>query len=320
MSKKVLLIRLDKIGDLVCTLCVDQIPEMQSHSTHWLIAKGLGFVPDHAQPPRSYTELDKSNWKLSLKSLLHLLKSQTPDIAVSFQAPWWVNFALWLARVPVRAGVRSQWHSYLFLNKGLRQKRSQAIQHEADYNCDLLRYALESRQQGPTPVLQLTADIKQLPSVLHEQNYIVVHAGMAGSALNWGTHNYIELIKSLRAKGKKIVLTGTPADEQWLSPIKEAFAQDSGVINLQSQLNASQLLAVLAKAQALVAPSTGVLHLAASLGTLCVGIYSPIKVQHPTRWQARGPRVLVHVPDGSQPEHFVNLDSIRPQAIVEQIL
>ena len=151
--KRVLLIRLDKIGDLISTMCVDQADFLKDADVRWVIAKGLGFVPDHADPKRNYLELTKDDWKTSLPLLRKFIREFKPDVAVSFQAPWWVGFALWLEQVPVRAGAQSQWHSFLFLNKGLRQKRSQAVQHEADYNFDLLRYALD--EKGARPATQI---------------------------------------------------------------------------------------------------------------------------------------------------------------------
>ncbi len=294
--KNVLLIRLDKIGDLISTLCVDQAPLESGNESRWVIAKGMGFVPDHAVPPRNYTELKKDSWRESLPKLRLFIREFKPDVAVSFQAPWWVNFALWIERVPVRAGVLSQWHSFLFLSRGLRQKRNRSTQHEADYNLELLAYALDYQgAKVETPILKLKAPENEglLDKYhLNPKDYVVVHPGMAGSALNWPVENYISLIEKI-SRNVQIVLTGTPADEEWLSEIKQRFQGASRVVCLQSLLSASELLTILENAKAVVAPSTGVSHLAASLGTLTIGLYSPLRVQHPKRWAARGPRVQV---------------------------
>lgn len=323
--QKILLIRLDKIGDLISTMCVDQAPLLENTKVHWVIQKGLAFIPDNASPPRTYTELSKENSKDSFKKLRQLIRDFSPDVAVSFQSPWWVNFALFLEGVPVRSGVKSQWHSFLFLNKGLRQKRSQALQHEADYNLDLLYHALgiqpenlpETEINGPslhkneevyvsipqkqirtskTPILKLVApDNHGLLTKfgLMPQSYIVVHAGMAGSALNWPTKRYIGLIKEILYKKIPVVITGTPADEPFLAEIKETFQTEKKFINLQNKLKPQELFTVLKSAKAVVVPSTGVAHMAASLGTPVLGIYPHIKVQSPVRWAARGEKVQI---------------------------
>ena len=94
--KKILLIRLDKIGDLISTMCVDQADFIKDQEVHWVIQKGLRFIPDNAVPTRKFTELSKENSSESFTQLRQLIRDLKPDIAVSFQSPWWVNFALFL--------------------------------------------------------------------------------------------------------------------------------------------------------------------------------------------------------------------------------
>ncbi|WP_413582547.1 glycosyltransferase family 9 protein [Bdellovibrio sp. HCB288] len=319
--KKVLLIRLDKIGDLISTMCVDQAEFMADKEVKWVIAKGLGFVPDNADPKRSYIELSKDDWKASLHTLRAFIREFKPDLAVSFQAPWWVAFALWAEGVKVRAGVQSQWHSFLFLNKGLRQRRSQAVHHEADYNMDLLRFALDEKSKEPAPVLKLVA--AKNPELLDkhslsEKNYVVVHPGMAGSALNWPTDRYISLIEQI-TPFTKVALTGTPADEPFLTAIKARFKNDPQVINLQNQLKPAELFTVLHNAKAVIVPSTGVAHMAASLGAPVLGLYSPIRVQHPRRWAARGENVKIFVSKNENPPFDHAMEEIQVDDLLKAL-
>lgn len=288
---KVLLIRLDKIGDLICSLPVDHCPPLMKHQSFWLISKGLGFVPENASPRRHFTEVERFFSLKTFLFFLQYLRTEKFEMAISFQAPWWIHLALWLTRVPQRVGVLSQWHSYIFLNKSLRQKRSLARQHEADYNADLVDFAfdqLNKPHRPPTPVLQLTAPVTGVLAQLKlsSKSYFVVHPGMAGSALNWPVKNYILALKEI-LENSTAVLTGTAGDEEWLAEIKKTFQGHPRFVNLQGRLSSNELLEVLANAKHVIAPSTGVLHLAASLGTDCTGIYSPIQVQAPIRWAAR---------------------------------
>lgn len=314
--KKIALIRLDKIGDLVSTLPADQVSFLQDYHVTWVIAKGLGFIPKNAQPLRRFIELDKNHPKRSFWVLVNFLKQLQPDIAVSFQAPWWVSLALWWAKVPCRAGVKSQWHSFIFLNQSLRQKRSEARQHEADYNTDLLAFAcseLEKRQmnhkttQGVgflSPILSLSShQISLAKWNLENKKFIVVHPGMAGSALNWPVQKYIDLISFL-VKENKVVLTGTHSDETWLGPLKKEYATHSQVTCLQDQITSTELLGLLSAAQVVVAPSTGIAHLAASLSTPVISLFSPIRVQHSRRWAPRGEDVYVLSPAVTCPATF----------------
>lgn len=307
---KLLFIRLDKIGDLVCTLPCDEHPELAQTEKFWIIQKGNEFILENSLPERKFLSLDKSNPKESQEKLSTFLKENQFDAAFSFQSPWWVNWALFKAKIPHRFGVLSQWHSFLFLNQGLRQKRSQAEKHEADYNFEIVTMGLnkllgnniESLTAAKTPVLRMQAP--ENSSLLSKWNltpsfYFVVHPGMAGSALNWQQKQYIEFIQSYLQKfsDKDIVITGTPMDEEYLKDIKAYFSENKKVKVLQNQINTRELLTVLKNSCGILAPSTGVLHLAASMGVPCYGIYSPIKVQHPKRWSVRGEKINIFLPD-----------------------
>jgi ADP-heptose:LPS heptosyltransferase len=290
VRKKVLLIRLDKIGDLICSLPVDQVLDENLYDVTWVVQKGLAPIVDLGQKKRTYIELDKKNSETSAQTLANFIKKFKPAVAISFQCPWWVNFELFKARIPVRAGVKSQWHSFLFLNKALRQKRSQALQHEFDYNMDLVKsiFDLPATQD----YIYFHIDRPDRYPLLQD-NYVVVHPGMMGSALNWPQSEYIKAIHLLMAQNKQVVITGTDADEVYLDKIKKEFLQNQKVIWLQSKLNFKELIQVLANAQYVIAPSTGVAHLAASVGAHVKAIFSPVTVHHPKRWAPRGPHIEI---------------------------
>ena len=77
---RILFIRLDKIGDLVCTLCADDHPSLKEDSKHWLISKNLEFIPEHAVPKRKYSSLTK-DWQ-GFKDLYQILKDSYFDASV----------------------------------------------------------------------------------------------------------------------------------------------------------------------------------------------------------------------------------------------
>jgi ADP-heptose:LPS heptosyltransferase len=140
-----------------------------------------------------------------------------------------------------------------------------------------------------TPILKMHAP--ELPELLTKfglksKTYIVVHPGMAGSALNWSVDQYIAQLKIL-IKSHPIVVTGTAMDRKWTQGLKKEFRQGE-LCFLDEQLDPGQLLYVLAHAKHVICPSTGIAHLAASLGTPVTGIYSPIRVHLSRRWGPRG--------------------------------
>lgn len=293
--KKALFIRLDKIGDLILTLPCDHLVADQ-YEAHWFVPQGLDFVVNSVKGEKNYSTWSKIWSWTNFFALRKKIKEIKPEVSVSFHVPWWVNMALWSCRVKTRGGVQSQWHSYLFLNKGLRQKRSQVESHEMEYNYQLVEHTfnLKRNRERWIPV-ELEAPAQQEIQFDISQDYFVVHPGMGGSALNWPTTAYAELINEL-TKSTTVVVTGTKGDDPYLSPLKSALKDNHKVVWLDKQLNGYQLLKLLKNAKANIAPSTGVIHLSASLGAASIGIYSPIKVHQAKRWGPKGKETSTFTP------------------------
>jgi ADP-heptose:LPS heptosyltransferase len=350
MSKKALLIRLDRIGDLCLTLpCEDRLRANGFDDIKWFYPSGLDFVMQASEPPRhglavatnqgagsSSIHSSGFSWQEFLTLFLYLRKHKF-DMSITFHAPWWINLLLWLARVPARAGVKSQWHSYLFLNRGLRQKRSQAEKNELDYNLALTDFALELKKDSAEkrPSLQLQAPAPSLKTVeklgLIPKKYIIIHVGMGGSARNWSSENYIALARELSQK-TTVVFTGTKTDREFLTPVQAALAGETNSDRyhwLNEKLSGPDLLSILACAKAVIAPSTGVVHLAAALGVHTIGIYSPVLVQRATRWGPVGEKTETLTPNVDCPAThkcleqacplFDCMNDIKPNQIVERL-
>lgn len=322
----IVLVRMDKIGDLVVSLPVDEHPVFQGARVHWFISSGLGFVTSQAVPQRASSEYKRGFSVAQFFRMVKWLRENNPRTIVLLHTPWWVSMAAWWAGVPERMGRLSQWHSFLFLNLGTRQKRSFADRHESDYNFDLVESGFrrlgvrqaENLAQNKNTFLRLVAPnpfATLSARGLTAHGYRVVHPGMFGSALNWPADLYQQLIERL-ATEMPVVITGTKSDAKYLEQL-QGLREHRGVHWLVDQLKISELLDVLAQARSVIAPSTGVIHLAASLGTPAVGLYSPRKVEHPTRWGPRGLRTAYLVPPVQTNEDFA--PEVMREITVEQV-
>lgn len=303
--KRVLFVRMDRIGDLILTMPTDQHPLFRNTQNIWFISHGLGFIPENSSPKRTYVEWSPSFSLRQFFSFVKKVREFAPDTSISFHSPWWVTLALWLSGVPNRVGVLSSWHSFLFLSHGLRQKRSQCEHHELEYNHLLVQKTLDPQGPVETSALKL-AGVKYRDPL--PQNYIVIHPGMAGSALNWPLSHYRNLILAMSQK-IPVIITGTKTDRMILVPLKDSLPTRENILWYNEKLNPVELLGVLQNAKLVFAPSTGVVHLAASLGVPTRGIYSPVAVQKAERWGPKGIDTKTWTPAVKCPGHFRCLGS-----------
>lgn len=302
----VLLIRLDRMGDLVLTLPADQ--ELKnSVSRLWWVNESLQFLPRLSADKR-ISEGKSLNFSFSLFwKTIQNLRQLKPKAVLIFYAPPWIYWAVFFAGIRHRLGRYSQWFSFLTLTSGVRQSRSQSEKHELEYNRELLRLSFEKAglknwlEGAPmrSPLL-----LKSEEALVHglPEKFVVVHPGMSGSALNWSLDYYEKVIRELNAQ-VSVVVTGSQQDRAYWEPLKQKIHLDS-VIWLTS-LNISQLLSVLKKAEMVIVPSTGVIHLATSVRTPVVGLYSPMLSQHPRRWGPLGDRNKTFILTETKPEEVI---------------
>ncbi|NCN95875.1 MAG: glycosyltransferase family 9 protein, partial [Bdellovibrionales bacterium] len=203
--------------------------------------------------------------------------------------------------------------------------------HESDYNFELieggftqvgLRHTrnLDHVKQSYLKLIAPNPNGTLQHHHLTAQGYLVIHPGMGGSAFNWPAESYFEVAKAISPK-RPIVITGTSQDKKYLDPIEGPIRELKNVKWLVGELSSTELLNILSQAKAVLAPSTGVIHLAASLGTPVFGIYSPKRQEHPRRWGPRGPSIEIFVPPTSTDSQLRPdvMNEIKTEAVVKSL-
>ncbi len=292
---RILVIRPDRLGDVVLSVpTVEALKRTypRSHLSFWVqprvapVVRGLPFV-DEVQ------EIEPD--KLSLAQWTRKIREGRWDVALLLHPQFKIAAGLWWAGVPVRVGPLSKAFSYLFLNHGIRQHRSQVEMHEADYNLQLLSVLgvhVGSRTILPQVVIspEARSEVSQFfgDGASRPPQWVAIHPGMGGSALNWPESHYLALARELMEKGVGVVVTGGPAEQDLL----DRFAKDLGekwrdhlrVFGGKDAKQVDRLAAVFERVAVVVAPSTGPLHVAVALGRPVVTFYPPIRVQSARRW------------------------------------
>ena len=81
-NKKILIVRLDKIGDLICTLPIDQV--FTQDQVQWVISPGLLPITQTAYPKRNAVELgSKFSFLNRFYFILNFLLIEFSEISIS---------------------------------------------------------------------------------------------------------------------------------------------------------------------------------------------------------------------------------------------
>lgn len=278
--------RSDAIGDTVLTL-----PMAEVIKKSYPESKVIFIVRSLTEPLFKNNPFVDELWVTPKKGLfkyfLGQFKKERPENYIYVGGSHIPSVCAFLTGVSSRGGLISKWPSLLFLNEGLRQKRSQVQFHERDYNLKLLEpFNIPFNKTMPGPKLY----IDNGPSLEFKKETIVIHPGMTGHTLNWPAEYYVDLIHELQKiyPGRfEFIFSYTPSDQSYIDKVKERLKKysDLKVNFLDGSIDGLwHYLKVLKKASLFIGPSTGTTHMANALGVKVLTFYSPVKSQSQKRW------------------------------------
>lgn len=297
---KILVIRNDKLGDFMLAwpafaLLKNQFPETEI----------TALVPEYTTPMAEHCQwidriLIDNRHDSALTDVIELAKNinrNNYDVSISLFSESRTSFALFLARVPVRLGPATK-IAQVFLNKTVRQKRSQSIKPEYEYNIDLIRYYInimgeQPVQLQPPPFLFFdNTEIQVIKNRLFnelklqgQETLVFIHPGTGGSAINLSLEQYAALAITITRQDNIFpIITAGPGEldraqelSGLLGDIKHHIHSSTGhIIDFAKFLNCGEIF---------ISGSTGPLHIAAALNIKTVAFYPARQSATSMRWQ-----------------------------------
>lgn len=195
------------------------------------------------------------------------------------------------AGIPRRIGTSHRWWHWLTCNERVDFSRKRSELHEAVLNIKLLAPfdvpMPESREALiPCIGLRVPPPSPHVAQLLRKDRLNIILHPLKASGVDWGLGNFAKLIGLLDPARYHCLLTGTAAEaEQYRSelPVDLPHVTDTG-----GTLSLSALMELIGASDALVAASTGPLHIAAAAGIRTIGLFSLQRPIHPGRWAPLG--------------------------------
>ncbi len=300
--KRILVIRLDLIGDLVLSLTVVRAlkrtypgadidllatPASANVALHDPnLSEIITYDPNIWRRPKALVQL--KNWHEASK-LVHRLRSRHYELAISVYANWAAVLALLSGarrRVgygpegypgfmtdPVPGGIPGRWMHYAPLDN----------KHEVDYCLELAKAAGATlTPEDRIPHLYVDEQSRQeVEQMLHDagvhpgEPMIVCHVSSNnGQSKRWPIPYWARLIDRLvREEHAQVVLTGAPGD----LPIIEDVMQRAWerAINFAGKTSLTQLAALLQRADLVISGDSGPMHMAVAVDAPLIAIHGP---------------------------------------------
>jgi len=301
--KNILIVRTDRIGDLILTLPLAGLIKKQypDSKVSFLVRDYTKNIVRHHPYIDEVLVLKEDNGNVSLSDNINLIKHRNFDNCIVVYPRFRISLIIFLSRIKNRIGTGYRWYSFLF-NKKVYEHRKNAERHELEYNLNLLeKLGIKNSVAESNVGYDLKVDESSLKNVTKmlvnekldlQKPIIIVHPGSGGSSVNLPANKFAELISKLDDDDYQIILTGSKNEIKLCEKIKSS----GKVKNMAGRFNLDELTALISKSVMFISNSTGPIHIAAALGKYTVGFYPKIVSCSKERWGPYTNRKLVYEP------------------------
>jgi ADP-heptose:LPS heptosyltransferase len=305
-ARRIAIVRTDRLGDMVLTLPMfaalrARCPEAELHLLCRRYAVPLADGLPIVDRVHSVDEMPKGIGSVLGRGGFDVVFLPHMRGSDCWQA--------WRAGVPLRVGSAYRWYSSL-LNHRIHDHRSEARFHEAEYNTRLIESVLG--EKVPTvlqrPRLEAAAEAavaRRLAAagILPGERIMVLHPGTGGSSFDWPAERLGALGARLAQEPRtRIIVSGIGSERALCDAAMGAMDPEVRALSVCGELSLPEMIALLDRSTLLAANSTGVLHVAAALGTPVLGFY-PLSASHsPARWGPYTKRAAVLTPPPEAPD------------------
>jgi len=305
MIKNLLIVRTDRIGDVVLSLPLAPVIKKSYPD-----CKITFLVREYTKPLVTANPfideiitLKMSGPEILVMDNVKVLRQKNFDAALMVYPTFRLSLIIFLSGIKLRIGTGYRWYSFLF-NRKVYEHRKYAEKHELEYNFALLSKLGINNQPGsakPEFGLTLNEDVRRkvLSGFVNndidvKKKLIIVHPGSGGSAVNLPLKKFRELIEIiLSGTGCEILVTGSTEEK----PMCEYLVINDRVKNLAGLYNLDQLIELIRLSSLFISNSTGPLHIAAALDKYVIGFYPKVRVCSAKRWGPYSEKGFVFEPE-----------------------
>ncbi len=305
--KKILLIRLRRIGDVIMT--TPAVALLKTHlpgaSLTYLVEEPYRrLVEGNPHLDRVFVIEKKQKFSDFVKLILHVRRERF-DALLDFhggpRASWITFFSR--ARLKIGYGIKRKGFLYDVRVPRGRAGNEGGFVHSVENHANLVRALGITFEGSAVPPLSLPSPTKEEADrvnkilegrgALRSKN-VALHIGAGNEFRDWGTKNIAALVRQLvQIPGIKVVLIGSASEDDKRAEAKilrtvatAGIEASQKIISLVGQLNLMEMKELITRAALFVGPDSGPMHIAASSATPIVAYFGPTLPAHFAPWKA----------------------------------
>ena len=295
--KRILIVRMDKIGDLVLSTPVikavrDAYPD--SHIAVLVRPYTREIIEGSPYIDEVITYDKTKGWKAifnDIKFVLSLRKKKF-DLTLVLHPKNRTHIFLFFAGIPERVGYNKK--CGILLTKKIPHIKQYGLKHEIDYTLDLLRYIgiVPADKTLHISTNKVSEDkiggIFAKSGISKDDTVVTIHPGSSCPSKRWRVDRFAKVADFLATNHKvKIVIIAGPLDRNFGD--KTAELMKAPKLNLSGRTTVSDLVSVLKRSDLFISNDSGPVHIACAVGVPTISIFGRNdRGLSPTRWKPVG--------------------------------
>lgn len=297
--KNILVVRTDRIGDVVLTTPVLEALR-KAYPTARITMMVTPVTKDIVEGNPSLNEIivfdkkGKDKGFFNFWRFIHMLRAKKFDLALNYHLKARMNLMLFHAAIPHRIGFKNNKFGFLLTEQYL-DPRTSGRRHEAEYCLDLLKHiGIET----PTE-LHLCVGVKEESERWAEEaleahgislmeKLFAFHPGASCISKRWPPERFAEVADRLAEKHKARILLVGAGDSQLIAR-EVLLSMKQPVFDFTGKTTVSHLISLLKRCSLLISNDSGPVHLAVGVGTPVISIFGRNQPGlSKTRWRPLG--------------------------------
>lgn len=303
--KRVLLVRLDRVGDVVLSTPVikavrDALPESYIAFMACPHAREILEGNPYLNEVIIYDKEGVHRSILGNLKFISELRGKRFDIAMILHPTARTHIITALAAIPERIGYDKKCGA--LLTKRIPHTKQFGLKHEIDYNLGLLQYIgieLGGEKTLYMPVRdeseKKVEEIFVKNGIKDSDRVVVVNPGASCPSKRWGSAAFARVCDRLVEKrGAKVVVIAGPSDKAFGDEV--ASSMTAPCVNLSGETSVGDVASVLRRSRLFISNDSGPVHISCAVGTPVIVIFGRRdRGLSPVRWGPSGGKdVYIH--------------------------
>jgi heptosyltransferase II len=301
-QKKILIVRLDRIGDVLLSTPVikavrDAYPE--SHIAFMVrpYARDIVEGNPYLNEVIIYDKAGKEKGLIGNLRFIFGLRKRNFDLVLILHPTARTHLVTFLARIPERVGYDRKWG--ILLTKRIPHTKHLGLRHEIDYTLDVLRY-IGVRAQEKKLLVPIRPESEERARGIFSRygvkdSDIVITVNPSASCVSkrWSAERFAKVCDALaKDRGARVIIISGAKDKSFGDRVAGSMTERN--INLSGQTSVSDVASILKRSRLFISNDSGPVHIACAVETPVIAIFGRNdRGLSPERWGPTGGRDTV---------------------------